>query len=167
MEGGNRRTGPLRRRLALAAARRVVGDGRLLLRLGINLLDIVEGPRLAVDGSKARLFDDALTVAGQGDGLVDYRLPHPKHEFLSYVVHRRGLLAHGLNLDNIVLFEPREANDSGTYLTGVYAADDGIWPMFFATVARGGGRLGLYNGAHHIGRGARVRRLYLASSALA
>lgn len=73
--------------------------------------------------------------------MVDYRLPYPKHEFLSYLVHHRGLLAHGSNLDDIVLFEPRQANDAGTYLTGVYAADDGIWPMFFAVVARGGGRL--------------------------
>src|SRR5262245_13132794 len=106
----------------------------MLLHLGINRLDVVEGPRLVVDESRARLFDDALTAAAQGGGLVNYRLPYPKHEFLSYVVHHRGLLAHGSNLDDIVLFEPRQANDAGTYLTGVYAADDGIWPMFFAIV---------------------------------
>lgn len=163
MKGGSRRTGPLRRRLGLPASRKVTGAGRLLLPLGINLLDVVEGPRLAVDESSARLFDDALTAAALTDGLVEYRLPYPKHELLSYLVHRRGLLAHGSNLDNIALFEPRESNDSGTYLTGVYAADDGIWPMFFATVARGGGRLGLCNGVLHIGGGARLRRFYLFS----
>lgn len=163
MKGGSRRTGPLRRRLALAAERRLTRAGGLLLRLRINLLDVVEGPRLVVDESRARQYDDALTAAAQGGGLVDYRLPYPKHEFLSYVVHHRGLLAHGSNLDDIVLFEPRQANDAGTYLTGVYAADDGIWPMFFAIVARGGGRLGLYNGSHHVGRGDRLRRFYLFS----
>jgi hypothetical protein len=131
-----------------------------LLRVGVNVLDMVEGPRLALDPARAAVYDALLERAVRGSGVIDYDLALPKHEFLSYLVHRRGLLAHGSNRDGIEEFEPRPANDLGTHLTGVYAASDAIRPMYFATVARGRGRQGLYNGAVVFGSGSALRRYY-------
>ena len=115
---------------------------------------------MTVDRDRAAAYDALWDEAALTGGAIDYRLPYPKHEFLSHVVHRRGLLAHGSNRDDIEEFEPRPANDAGTFLVGVFAAADSIRPMFFATVARRPGRQGQYNGCFMTGRGDRLRRHY-------
>jgi len=130
--------------------------GHLLLQTGINVLDMVEGPPLVVDADRAAAYDGLL----RNGGLIDYRLASPKHEFLSYAVARHGLLAHGSNRDDIEEFEPRPANEAGTIQLFVHAASDGIWPIYFATVARPAGRNVLVNGCAHVGRSDRLRRYY-------
>jgi hypothetical protein len=142
----------IRLEMALAQA------GQRLLPLGVNVLFMVEGPPLRVDAARAAAYDALLAAGGE----IDYRLPHPRHEFLSYAVHRHGLLAHGTNAPDIVEFEPRPANEAGTVQLGVHGASDGIWPLFFATVARGRrpGPLVLSNGCVHTGRGDGLRRYY-------
>jgi hypothetical protein len=136
----------------------VVQVGVRLLRLGVNLLFMVEGPRLQVDTPRAAAYDALLAAGGE----IDYRLPHPRHEFLSYAVRDRDLLAHGSNAHDIEEFEPRPANEPGTVQLGVFGAADGIWAMYFATVARltRPGRLVLANGCAHTGSGDRLRRYY-------
>lgn len=146
--------------MMLAASRRLNVAAAHLLPLGINLLDTVEGPRPTVDPTRAAAYDALWDEAASAGGVIDYDLPYPGHEFLSYVVHRRGLLAHGSNRDDIEEFEARPANDAGTHLVGVYAAADAIRPLFFATVARGPGRQGQCNGCFMTGRGDGLRRHY-------
>jgi hypothetical protein len=124
------------------------------------VLDVVQGPLLPADRARAAAFDALLDRAVRDGGEIPYDLPHPRHEFLSHAVHRRGLLAHGSNRGDIEEFEPRPANDAGTVLVGLHAASDAIRPLFFATVARRPGRMGTYNGGFVIGRGDRLRRYY-------
>jgi len=132
--------------------------GRWLLGLGVNVLFLVEGPRLEVDAERAAAYDALLA----GGGEIDYRLAHPRHEFLSYAVQRCGLLAHGSCAPLIEEFEPRPANEGGGIQFGVHAASDGIWPLFFATVSRGRhpGPQAVVNGCTHAGSGDRLRRYY-------
>jgi hypothetical protein len=146
----------LRARLRLEMA--VFQVGLRLLRRGVNVLFMVEGPRLRVDAARAAAYDALLAAGGE----IDYCLPHPRHEFLSYAVGGHGLLAHGSNAHDIEEFEPRPANEAGAVQLGVHAAEDGIWPLYFATVARltRPGRLVLANGCVHAGSGDRLRRYY-------
>ncbi len=155
----NRNAIPWHLRARLRASRLLSLAGGRLLEHGLNVLDVVEGPRLAMGPERAAAYDALFEEAVRTGGAVDYRLPHPRHEFLSYLVHGRGLLAHGSDRDDIEEFEPRPANEAGAIQLGVHAAADGIWPMFFATVARGG-RLVLSNGCYHVGSGDRLRRYY-------
>jgi hypothetical protein len=146
----------LRARLRFEMVTIRVGLG--LLRLGINVLFVVEGPRLQVDAKRAAAYDALLAKGGE----IDYRLPYPRHEFLSYAVERGGLLAHGSCAPLIEEFEPRPANEAGAVQFGVHGASDGIWPLYFATVSRGAhpGPQVLVNGCMHIRRGGRLRRYY-------
>ena len=58
------------------------------------------------------------------------------------------------------MLEPQPARDLDTTLHAVVACDDGIWPMFYAVVARD--RVaGVITACTHIGRGPRRRRFYL------
>jgi len=141
-------------RLEMAMAR----AGRALLGLGLNVLFVVEGPRLDVDAERAAAYDALLAAGGE----IDYRLPYPRHEFLSYAVQHRDVLAHGSCAPLIEEFEPRPANEAGGVQLGVHGASDGIWPLFFATVSRGrhpGPQL-VVNGCMHTGSGDRLRRYY-------
>jgi hypothetical protein len=143
-----------RTRLEMATMR----AGRQLLRLGVNVLFVVAGPPLEVDAERAAAYDALLAAGGE----IDYRLPHPRHEFLSYAVQHRGVLAHGSCAPLIEEFEPRPANEAGGVQFGVHGASDGIWPLFFATVSRGGhpGPQVVVNGCMHTGSGDRLRRYY-------
>jgi hypothetical protein len=146
---------PVRARIALEMA--MARAGQPLLGMGVNVLFMVKGPRLSVDAERAAAYD-ALLVAG---GEIDYRLPYPRHEFLSYAVHQHGLLAHGSNAPDIEEFEPRPANEAGAVQLGVHGASDGIWPMYFATVSRKRpGWLLQSNACYHVGSGDRLRRYY-------
>jgi hypothetical protein len=152
---------PWHLRARLRMSRPLTRLGRRLLGVGVNVLRVVEAPRLAVDGTRAAAYDALFREAIMAGGAIDYRLPHPKHEFLSYVVHHHGLLAHGSNSDDIEEFEARPTTEGiGVAPSAVHAASDGIWPIYFATVARGVGLLVLANGCFHSGRGERLRRYY-------
>jgi hypothetical protein len=75
-----------------------------------------------------------------GEGtLVDYRCPYPKHEFLSYLVERKGRLLHGSNHTMTkVLIPVRLSAGATSYgnLEAVYACSDGIWPIYYAIANR-------------------------------
>lgn len=79
----------------------------------------------------------AATAAG-ADEPIDYRLPDPKWRFLSYVAGTGRVVLHGSGAPDIREFEPRQSNDVHEFgnRRAVYAASDGIWPMFFAVVDR-------------------------------
>ena len=78
----------------------------------------------------------------------------PRWWFLHHLI-RRGFLVHGSNNTAIDEFEPRGNFDAHNVrrVEGVFASDDAIWPIYFATADRTGGRRGLINWCEHAGGG--------------
>ena len=99
---------------------------------------------------------DALIDATPDGGTVDYAAEAPRWWFLHHLI-RRGFLLHGSNNSAIDEFEQRGNFDAHNvrHVEGVFASDDAIWPIYFATADRFGGRRGLINWCEHVGAGAR------------
>lgn len=99
---------------------------------------------------------DALIDATPDGAVVDYRVDAPRWWFLHHLV-RRGFVLHGSNTTAIEEFEPRGNFDAHNvqHVDGVFASDDAIWPIYFATADRTGGRRGLINWCEHVRGGAR------------
>jgi hypothetical protein len=79
--------------------------------------------------------------------LIDYTLAAPRWQFLCYLCDHKDILLHGSGRSDIVEFEPRQSNDVAEFgnRRAVYAASDGIWPIYFAIVDRDGGVTSLVN----------------------
>jgi len=99
-------------------------------------------PPMDLDASTVAAFDRLLAEAVEnGSGAtIDYTLAAPKWQFLCYLCEAKDLLLHGSANPNIEEFEPRQSNDSQEFgnRKAVYAASDGIWPMYFAIANRDG-----------------------------
>jgi hypothetical protein len=66
---------------------------------------------------------------------------------LTYLVNTHPVVLHGSNNPEVAIFGPRLTTDwAGRPLKAVYAAADGIWPMFFAIVHRKPYPYSLHNG---------------------
>jgi hypothetical protein len=91
---------------------------------------------------------DARLALGRGDWL-DETLPIPKWQFLCWLADEKGLLLHGTGNPDIAAFEPRQSNDVSEFgnRKAVYAASDGLWPMFFAVVDRANYSMTIVNAA--------------------
>lgn len=72
------------------------------------------------------------------DSFVEYRLPYPKWQFLSWLCQSRNLVLHGSQKTDIEIVEPRKATDVKAFSNqeAIYATTDGIWVIFFAIVNR-------------------------------
>lgn len=83
-----------------------------------------------------RLLDEAL--ANGPERPVDYRLAAPKWQFLCHAAARSDLVLHGSGDPGIELFEPRQPDDELEFSNrhAVFAATDGIWPMYYAILDR-------------------------------
>ncbi len=107
-------------------------------------------PVIVYDAARVQAFEalyaQALAAAG---GPLAYTLPYPKYEFLGYVAERKPVVLHGSNDPDIAEFVPRregvDANPQGNVL-GIYAAADGIWPLFFAVLNKRTYRGSMRNG---------------------
>lgn len=99
---------------------------------------------------------DALVDATPEGAFVDYRLEPPRWWFLHHLV-RRGFVLHGSNETAIDEFELRGNFDAHNVrrVEGVFASDDAVWPLYFATADRWEGRRGLINWCEHAGGAAR------------
>jgi hypothetical protein len=96
------------------------------------------------------------TVIGPGTGeTIPYTLAAPKWQFLAYLAEHWRLALHGSGQSDIALFEQRQSTDANAFgnQRAVYAATDGIWPMFFAIVDRDRYPLKLVNGCVQFGLG--------------
>ena len=134
---------------------------RLGERLGINLIGGNEVPRTADEHTRTETFERLIAAAREGDGTVDLEgCPYPAHELLTYLVDRHGLLLHGSNHTGLEVLEPQPARDLDTTLHAVVACDDGIWPMFYAVVARDQVG-GVVTACTHLGRRSGRRRFYV------
>jgi hypothetical protein len=87
---------------------------------------------------------------------VTYTSDAPKWWFLHYLV-RHGFVLHGSNNQAIAEFEPRGNFDAhnARHVEGVFASDDAIWPIYFATADRTNEPRGLINWCEHTRTGAR------------
>lgn len=101
---------------------------------------LIPPPAFALDTHIQRACDDLLTNAiAQGHHTpLCYTLPIPKWQFLCYLADHHGLALHGSGDAHVVEFEPRQPTDVTTFGSqrAVYAAADGLWPMYFAIVDR-------------------------------
>lgn len=97
-------------------------------------------PEVALDEPTRAAFDAALDNAvrqGPSEPMA-YTLSAPKWQFLCYLAEVRGLVLHGSPQPAIAEFEPRQPTDINPFgaQRAVYAAADGIWPIYFAIVDR-------------------------------
>jgi len=101
----------------------------------------VAGPVSQLNAHRQQAFDHLLAsaVAHSSIGVrcIDYECSYPKHEFLKYLIGHYHVLLHGSNDTSIEILEPRaESDKAGERIHAVFAASDGIWPMFFAVLDR-------------------------------
>ncbi len=160
MADGRRREGSFRERLKLFCFRRVLFNvWRVAERLSIRLS--TEGPLHAPSDAQRKAMDALVARARADGGVIDASsIPYAAHELLTHLVLHHGLLLHGTNNTELKVIEPRPAHDFGTHVEAVVAADDGIWPLFYAVVARD--RLeGVFTACMHLGRPPRQRRFYM------
>lgn len=156
------RSGPLLQRVGLRLVRSAgIGVWRAAERLGVDLVGATEAPRTPLDAKRQETFERLIASARDRDGTVDTAAcPYPVHELLTYLVDRHRLLLHGSNRTTLDVLEPQPARDLDTSLLAVVACDDGIWPLFYAVVARDRVE-GVLTACTHVGRGARRRRFYV------
>jgi len=94
-------------------------------------------PPLDLTPAKRAAFEDLWQSTPAG-GLVDYHLPYPKWQYLSYLCETRELVLHGSQNQSIDIVEPRQANDKKAFSNQrtIYATTDGIWVIYFAILDR-------------------------------
>ena len=83
-----------------------------------------------------KLYMNAI-APGTG-AAINYTLPAPKWQFLCWLCENHAIVLHGSGNPDITEFEPRQSNDVNEFgnRRAVYAASDGIWPLYFAIVNR-------------------------------
>ena len=94
-------------------------------------------PAFEMTGEKQRAFEEVWRSKSEG-GLIDYALPYPKWQFLTYLCETKELVLHGSQNREIGMVEPRQANDTRAYSNqrAIYASTDGIWVIYFAILDR-------------------------------
>jgi hypothetical protein len=155
-----RREGPVGERLKVFFMRSVLLNAwRGAERVGIRLA--AEGPVHAPTEAQREEMDALVASARTEGGVIDASSTTvPAHELLTHLVEGHDLLLHGSNHTELEMLEPRPARDFGTQVEVVAAADDGIWPLFYAVVARE--RIaGVFTACTHLGRPPSRRRLYM------
>jgi hypothetical protein len=116
-------------------------------RLNPWRLLVMPHPTLSAEDRAA--FDELLDSTPP-EGRIDYRLAQPKWWFLQRAISR-GLLLHGTNeLELTELRTRATGNAFGAPVTALFATDDAIWPLYFATVNRAALRHGYINWATHV-----------------
>ena len=98
----------------------------------------------------ARLYAEIMRL-GHGQD-VNYTLAAPKWQFLSWLCDTQDILLHGSGNPDIQEFEPRKSDDLNEFgdRQAVYAASDGIWPIYFAIVDRDRSVRSLINGCSRV-----------------
>jgi hypothetical protein len=112
-------------------------------------------PVLTLDTQKLDAFESLfLQTRRLGPGAaIDYNITYPKHEFLRYLVDRKPILLHGSNYSDLnVLLPVRFSTDARAAMNRetVFAAADGILPMFFAILDRENYVGTISNGAYRL-----------------
>ena len=96
---------------------------------------MLTAPPAGVDEASFKRLVHAVDEGGGSE--VDYDATAPKHAFFRYLLERRRVLLHGTGDPTIERFDPRRQTDfDNEWTNAVFATDDPIWPIFFATVNR-------------------------------
>jgi hypothetical protein len=112
-------------------------------------------PVLTLNNEKIEAFE-YLFLEAQRLGpaaFIDYNIPYPKHEFLRYLVDRKQILLHGSAYPDLkVLLPMRGSTDARAAMNNksIFAAADGILPMFFAILNRENYVGSMSNGAYRL-----------------
>jgi len=110
-------------------------------------------PVFTVDAPTRAACDTLLkeSLAHPGTDLTA-RLPIPPWQFCAYLTDTHPVLIHGSKNPSIHTFSPRRSVDTNPFgnRRAVFAASDGIWPMFFALLDRDRYQLSLLNGCFRI-----------------
>ncbi|MFC2065320.1 hypothetical protein ACFLXB_09530 [Chloroflexota bacterium] len=90
-------------------------------------------PPFDLTDDKRKAFDDLFASTPEGSS-IDYHLPYPKWEFLSYLCESQELVLHGSQNLEISTVEPRQAIDIKEFSNqkAIYATTDGIWVIYFS-----------------------------------
>ncbi len=98
---------------------------------------LLPGPPFKLTPSTSDAFEDLWHATPTG-GCIDYCLPYPKWQFLSYLCERKELVLHGSQEKALAVVEPRRARDQRDFSSqqAIYATTDGIWVMYFAILDR-------------------------------
>ena len=112
--------------------------GHLLMKLPDYWL---KRPSMTSDESAKTAFTELLMAALSADGCTTIEVPPPwpKWQFLCHIADNYDIAFHGSGNPDIAIFEPRKADDLLSAFgnqKAVYAASDGIWPIFYAIVDR-------------------------------
>lgn len=93
-------------------------------------------PKAAATRARFEALADMAMAAGGAH--IAYALRPPIWQFLSYLADTRAVLLHGSGRPDISRFEPRQPHDATEFgnQNAVYAASDGLWPMYFAILDR-------------------------------
>jgi hypothetical protein len=69
---------------------------------------------------------------------IDYRVAAPRWQFICHIADTHDIVLHGSGNPDIARFEPRQPHDITAFgnRNAVYAASDGLWPMFYAVLDR-------------------------------
>ena len=94
-------------------------------------------PPFDMSPEKQMAFENLWQRKSKGDS-IDYPLPYPKWQFLTYLCETRELVLHGSQNRDIKVVEPRQAKDIRAYSNqrAIYATTDGIWVIYFAILDR-------------------------------
>ena len=100
---------------------------------------LVPRPPMPDDAAMLSAFDALFDAASAGGaGVIDYRLSAPRWQFICHIADTRAVVLHGSGNPGITRFEPRQPHDLTEFgnRNAVYAASDGLWPMFYAVLDR-------------------------------
>jgi hypothetical protein len=111
-------------------------------------------PPYALTPEKQAAFEALYQATPTGE-VVDYHLPYPKWEYLTYLCATRELVLHGSAVTGLAVVEPRQARDVRAFSNqqAIYATTDGIWVIYFAIIDRRKyGPLSLFNACFQAGK---------------
>jgi hypothetical protein len=105
-------------------------------------------PAFSLDDTTRATCDALVAESLQHPGQdLTSRMPLPAWQFCCYLTDTHPVLLHGSKNPAISAFAPRRSFDTNPFgdRSAVFAASDGIWPMFFALADRQRYRLSLVN----------------------
>ncbi|MBW3643227.1 MAG: hypothetical protein KY447_09975 [Actinobacteria bacterium] len=119
--------------------------------------DEITVPPLELSEEEEREFRNLWSEHTALGGWINYDLCAPKHLFFRWLAECAGYLLHGTGDPGIERVEPRHQTDvAQRSVKGVFAASDGIWPIYFALTNRSERRGSLRNGCTASSGGGRV-----------
>ena len=111
-------------------------------------------PPLDLDAAAVAAFDALWTQITRSEAMLalPYTLPFPRWQFLCYLADHKPVVLHGSGNPAVGELEPRQTHDVSEFgnRCAIYAASDGIWPIYFAILDRENYPMSLTNGCFRV-----------------